>query len=192
MSNNIQLVGDDYTEPAHDAELVDGDTVTVFRVGGETKQTTEPISFTTEQQADPTIAIGETSVLRAGANGTLTTTYRERIENGVVVGSTILSKVRTHEPVSEIDGYGTKADWHWDALATCESGGKWGTIDADPGGYDGGLGIARSTWNAFGGREFAPNAGLATREEQIIVGQRIFNAYGWDPWGCARNVLHWT
>ena len=41
--------------------------------------------------------------------------------------------------------------------------------------YDGGLGILRSTWIAFGGLEFAPNAGLATREEQIIVGQRIYN-----------------
>ena len=125
VSNNIQLVGDDYTEPAHDAQLVNGDTVTVFRVGGETKQATEVIPFGTEQQADPTIAIGDTSVVRAGVNGTLTTTYRERVENGVVVGTTALSKVRTLEPVAQIDGYGTKADWHWDALATCESGGKW-------------------------------------------------------------------
>jgi hypothetical protein len=171
---------------------VNGDTVKVLRVGGETKQSTEPIPFAQEQQADPTIAIGDTSEIRAGVDGTLTVTSRERIENGVVVGTTVLSRVRTREPVSEITGYGTKADWHWDALATCESGGKWNTIDAAPGGYDGGLGIARVTWNAFGGREFAPNAGLATREEQIIVGERIFAQYGWDPWGCARNVLHWT
>src|SRR4029077_19634480 len=41
VSNNIQLVGDDYTEPAHDAELVNGETVTMFRVGGETTQTTD-------------------------------------------------------------------------------------------------------------------------------------------------------
>ena len=58
--------------------------------------------------------------------------------------------------------------------------------------YDGGLGILRSTWMAFGGLEFAPNAGLATREEQIIVGQRIYNTYGgWSQsWGCARQ-MHW-
>ena len=68
------------------------------------------------------------------------------------------------------------------------------TVDPDPGGglNDGGLGIARVTWIGFGGREFAPNAGLATREEQIIVGQRIYAQYGWDPWGCAHNVLHWV
>ena len=194
VSNNVVLVGEDYTSPSRDAKLVDGETVKVLRVGGETKQTTEAIPFTHEQQGDPTIPLGETSIIRAGVDGTLTVTYRERVENGVPVGTTMLSKVRTVEPVSQIDGYGTQADWHWDALATCESGGKWNTVDPDPGGglNDGGLGIARVTWIGFGGRDFAPNAGLATREEQIIVGQRIYAEYGWDPWGCAHNVLHWV
>jgi uncharacterized protein YabE (DUF348 family) len=194
-SNNISLFGDDYTQPAGTTPLVDGTTVTVFRVGADTKQSTEPIPFAHESQPDPSIPIGQTSVLRAGADGVLTNTYRERIENGVVVGTSVLSKVRTQEPVSEIDGYGTKADWHWDELAQCESAGKWNTIDHTPNAsdyFDGGLGIARSTWTAFGGREFAPNAGLATREEQIIVGQRIYDRYGWSAWGCARNVLHWA
>ncbi len=195
VSNHVSLYGEDYTEPAHDAALVDGTTVKVFRVGGATKQATEPIPFTEETQPDPSIPIGDTSVLRAGVDGVLTTTYRERIENGAVVGTTVLSKVRTQEPVSKINGYGTKADWHWDELARCESNNKWATIDHTPGAddwFDGGLGIARSTWTAFGGREFAPNAGLATREEQIIVGQRIFDRYGWSAWGCARNALGWA
>jgi hypothetical protein len=91
-----------------------------------------------------------------------------------------------------IVAYGTKADWHWDELARCESGGRWDTIDANPDGYDGGLGIYVGTWRAFGGLEFAPRAGYATREQQIIVGMRIHDALGWDPWGCANNVLHWS
>ena len=195
VSNHVSLYGDDYTEPAQDAALVDGTTVKVFRVGGATKQATEPIPFTEESLPDPSIPIGDTSVLREGVNGVLTTTFRERSENGAVVGTTVLSQVRTQEPVSKINGYGTKADWHWDELAQCESNNRWATIDHTPGAadwFDGGLGIARSTWTAFGGREFAPNAGLATREEQIIVGQRIYERYGWSAWGCARNVLHWA
>ena len=83
------------------------------------------------------------------------------------------------------------ADWHWDKLAECESGGRWDTVDPAPNGYDGGLGINRGTWRAFGGTEFAPNAGFATREQQIIVGMRIYDKLGWDPWGCANNVLGW-
>ena len=41
----------------------------------------------------------------------------------------------------------------------CESGGRWDTVDSGPDGYDGGLGIYRGTWRAFGGADFAPNAG---------------------------------
>ena len=103
-----------------------------MRVGGETKQTTEVIPFTEEQQADPTIPIGDTSVLRAGVDGVLTTTYRERIENGAWSAPPHCRRSERNQPVSQINGYGTKADWHWDALAACESGGKWSTIDNDP------------------------------------------------------------
>ncbi len=193
VSNNVVLVGEDYTSPSRDAKLVDGETVKVLRVGGETKQTTEAIPFTHEQQGDPTIPLGDTSVIRPGVDGTLTVTYRERIENGVAG--------RYHHSVEGPDrrtGVADRrvrheTDWHWDTLATCESGGKWNTVDPDPGGglNDGGLGIARVTWIGFGGRDFAPNAGLATREEQIIVGQRIYAEYGWDPWGCA-HFMHWV
>jgi hypothetical protein len=191
-SFNVVLSGDDYTRPALDEALDDGQEVTVLRVGGDTKQRLEPIPFTDEHQPDPNTDIGKHSDLRAGADGVMTITYRERVENDVVVSSTVLSRVRTQEPVSHLIGDGTRADWHWDELAHCESGGRWNTIDHLGDGYDGGLGIYRGTWAAFGGREFAPNAGLATREEQIIVGMRIQARYGWGAWGCATNVLGWA
>ncbi len=123
----------------------------------------------------------------------MTVTVRQRVENGLPVpgDGQVVSKVPTTPAKPHIVAYGTKADWHWDALAQCESGGRWDTIDANPDGYDGGLGIYVGTWRAFGGTDFAPRAGYATREEQIIVGMRIHDALGWDPWGCANNVLHW-
>ena len=126
-----------------------------------------------------------------GKNGTLTITYRQRVENGAKGDKQIVSEVPTVAPVPQIVAYGTLADWHWDALAQCESGGRWDTVDAGPGGYDGGLGIYRGTWRQFGGLEFAPNAGLATREQQIVVGERIYAQYGWGSWGCGRE-LHWA
>lgn len=57
----------------------------------------------------------------------------------------------------------------WDTLAQCETGGDW----KNGGNWAGGLGIARSTWASFGGREFAPVPNRATREEQIVVANRI-------------------
>ena len=95
-----------------------------------------------------------------------------------MTGRSLLSKVPTVEPTPRIVGYGTQADWHWDKLAECESGGRWDTVDAGSPALrrrprHPAVDVARVRRD-----EFAPNAGLATREEQIIVGQRIYNTYG--------------
>ena len=57
----------------------------------------------------------------------------------------------------------------WEAVSWCETNHKWN----DGGYYAGGLGIAKSTWEGYGGRQFAPTAKTATKEEQIIVANRI-------------------
>jgi hypothetical protein len=45
-----------------------------------------------------------------------------------------------------------------------------------------------AAWSAFGGREFAPNAGQATREQHIIVAERIRASVGLRAWGCAKRL----
>jgi len=77
----------------------------------------------------------------------------------------------------------------WDQLAQCESGGRW---DYPPvsGGFSGGIMFHIGTWRAMGGEEFAPDAYLATREQQIIVAERTQAAAGgsMSPWpGCSRK-----
>jgi hypothetical protein len=57
----------------------------------------------------------------------------------------------------------------WEAISWCETNHKWN----DGGYYAGGLGIAQSTWKGYGGWEFAKTAKKATKEEQIVVGNRI-------------------
>ncbi len=190
-SYNVKLAGDDFVLPALGTVLTDGASVDVVRVGADITQATRPIPFATVQQADPDLPIGQTRVVQDGKNGTMVVTYRQRVENGQKGDRSIISEVPSVDPQPKIIGYGTQADAHWDQLAQCESGGRWDTVDSGPDGYDGGLGIYRGTWRAYGGTEFAPNAGLATREQQIIVGMRIYADLGWDPWGCANNVLNW-
>lgn len=75
----------------------------------------------------------------------------------------------------------------WDQLAICESGGRW---DYPPvsGGFSGGTMTWIGTWRAQGGEEFAPEPWMATREQQIIVNERIFASGGWGQWpGCSRK-----
>jgi uncharacterized protein YabE (DUF348 family) len=187
----VKLVGEDYVTPSADTVLHDGDSVEVVRVNADITQTQKDIPFDTVEQADPTLPIGQTRVVQEGKNGTMTVTWRQLVENGQKGEKQVVSEVPKVESTPKIIGYGTYANPKWDELAQCESGGRWDTVDSGPDGYDGGLGIYRGTWRAFGGTEFAPNAGLATREQQIIVAQRIYEKYGFDPWGCANNVLHW-
>jgi hypothetical protein len=71
-------------------------------------------------------------------------------------------------------------DTVWDALAQCESGGNWATNTGN--GYYGGLQFSSGTWLAYGGGEFAERADLATREQQIVVAERLHAARGFSPW----------
>jgi hypothetical protein len=69
----------------------------------------------------------------------------------------------------------------WSMTATCETGGDWsmqGPI------YSGGLGMLNATWAAYGGTQFASNAGLATPQQQVTVAMRI-QSNPPDPGYCA-------
>ena len=70
----------------------------------------------------------------------------------------------------------------WDRIAQCESGGNWAINTGN--GYYGGLQFAASTWNSYGGGDFASRADLASREEQITVANRLYAVSGLQPWGC--------
>ena len=73
----------------------------------------------------------------------------------------------------------------WDTIAACETQGNWSMQGSS---FSGGVGFSNAAWDSFGGREFAPNAGQATREQQIIVAERIRASVGLGAWGCARKL----
>ena len=78
------------------------------------------------------------------------------------------------------------ADLDWDRVAQCESGGDWHINTGN--GFSGGLQFAPGTWLSHGGGQFAPAAYLATREQQIIVAQRVLAAQGPGAWPvCSRR-----
>lgn len=58
----------------------------------------------------------------------------------------------------------------WEAVSWCETNHGWNT---NGGYYAGGLGIAQSAWRGYGGWEFSRSPINATKEEQIIVANRI-------------------
>ena len=58
---------------------------------------------------------------------------------------------------------------YWKKVAQCETAQNW----QDGGNWGGGLGIARSTWEGYGGHEFASHPSKATVLEQIVVANRV-------------------
>lgn len=69
----------------------------------------------------------------------------------------------------------------WDKIAYCESGGQWnlGGGDADS---SGGLQIQLRTWNDYGGQQYAPSAGQASKAHQILIAEKILADQGPSAW----------
>lgn len=72
------------------------------------------------------------------------------------------------------------ASTNWDALAQCESSGNWATNTGN--GFSGGLQFTPSTWEAYGGTQYAENAANASREQQIAVAEKVLEAQGSGAW----------
>lgn len=72
------------------------------------------------------------------------------------------------------------SDSDWDRLAQCDAGGNWG-IDTGNG-FQGGLQFTPQTWQAYGGGEYAATANGASREQQMVVAERVLAGQGWGAW----------
>ncbi|WP_030193929.1 transglycosylase family protein [Streptomyces sp. NRRL S-87] len=68
----------------------------------------------------------------------------------------------------------------WDRVAQCESGGNWSINTGN--GYYGGLQFSASTWAAYGGTSYAPQANQASKSQQIAVAEKVLAAQGKGAW----------
>lgn len=68
----------------------------------------------------------------------------------------------------------------WDKVAACESSGNWKANTGN--GYFGGLQFTSSTWAAYGGRAYAPQANQATKAQQIAVAEKVLKGQGPGAW----------
>ncbi|MFI6639239.1 transglycosylase family protein [Streptomyces sp. NPDC050504] len=68
----------------------------------------------------------------------------------------------------------------WDRVAQCESGGNWSINTGN--GYYGGLQFSPSTWAAYGGTAYAPNAHQASKSQQIRIAEKVLAGQGKGAW----------
>jgi len=69
---------------------------------------------------------------------------------------------------------------NWDAIAECESSDDWSINTGN--GYYGGLQFKQSTWEEFGGLDFAPRADLASEQEQKKIAEEVKDGQGIRAW----------
>ncbi len=91
-------------------------------------------------------------------------------------GSTI--QIPTFGTAQGAPGGGGEPDWN--AIAQKESGGNWAINTGN--GYFGGLQFKQSTWEQFGGLNYAPRADLASPAQQIEIAKATLAAQGPGAW----------
>ena len=75
----------------------------------------------------------------------------------------------------------------WTGVAQCESSGDWHINTGN--GFYGGLQFTQSTWDAYGGQQYAARADLASESAQITVAERVLAGQGIGAWPVCGRYL---
>ncbi|MEJ6013752.1 transglycosylase family protein [Corynebacterium sp. H127] len=192
----IAVDGDDKVTPALD-EIVDHNAeINVVHVDMDEVSAVEDFKAAPEFIDDPELAKGEEKEITPAVPGKKDVTKSVVKENGKVVSEKVIKETEVKAPVPAKVKRGTKEKPSapsvaggsvWDALAQCEAGGNWAINTGN--GFSGGLQFTPSTWLAYGGGEYAPQAHLATREQQIAVAEKVQAGQGWGAWPACTSKL---
>ncbi len=104
---NIKLVPNDKVSPDVKTPISEGMTVSLILTGQKTVTIRETIATPVNQVYDNNLAYGTTAVRQAGSPGQKVVTYKQNLQNGVVVSQDVLSSVTIIQPVTEIVAVGT-------------------------------------------------------------------------------------
>ena len=196
----IPVGAKDRVIPAEASTIKPGMKIRVERVRTKLVTAREAISYGVIQRTDSSMYRGQTTVITAGRQGSTRVTYKLVYIDGKVAARTVVKRVVVTEPRTQVEAVGTQQrpqptpqpavssnGLNWDAVAQCESGGNWHINTGN--GFYGGLQFDYSTWLSNGGGAYAPRADLASREQQIAIATKVYNARGSSPWPvCGANL----
>ncbi|WP_034650516.1 resuscitation-promoting factor [Corynebacterium vitaeruminis] len=185
----ITLGKDDVVTPALDTAVTKNMKINVDRVETKNVDGTESYDAPVNYVDDPNAYEGEETVVTPATPGERDVTRKIVTVNGVEKSNEVVNETIKTPAIAATISRGTKQKDSapavaggsvWDSIAQCESGGNWAINTGN--GFSGGLQFTDSTWQAFGGGQYASQAHLATREQQIAVAQKVQAAQGWGAW----------
>lgn len=188
-ARGIDVDEDDRVTPSMGTPVTEGMTIKVDQVSTTDYDATESFDAEPTYVDDPELEQGTEEVRVEGTPGERTVTRRLIMVNGAKESNEIINSKETRPASPATIARGTKepaaapavADGSvWDTIAQCESTGNWSINTGN--GFSGGLQFTDSTWQAFGGGEYAAQAWQASREQQIAVAQKVQAAQGWGAW----------
>jgi len=197
-SLGLKLGSDDRLSPRPRKAIAKSMRITIERVRTKTVTEAETIPYSTKQRSDADLYTDQSSVVTAGVPGTKRVVYSVVYVDGRETGRTLVSSQVLRKPKAQVEKVGTKSrptpkapadtsGLNWDGVAACESGGNWAINTGN--GYYGGLQFDLGTWAANGGTAYASRPDLASREQQIAVATKLYNARGSSPWPvCGANL----
>ena len=186
---NINLNPEDVVTPSITSPVKAGMDVRIDRVRTDQVRETVPFEAPANYKDDATAFEGDEVVEEAGTPGSKEVKRSILIVNGKEESNTVISEKEVTPAKPATIKRGTKAKSSapsvangsvWDSLAQCEAGGNWAINTGN--GFSGGLQFTPSTWLAYGGGQYAPQAHLATREQQIAVASKVQAGQGWGAW----------
>ncbi|GHH75589.1 transglycosylase family protein [Kitasatospora indigofera] len=108
---------------------------------------------------------------------TKTATKRNRVRTALMAGAVLALPVAGLVTATSASAAPAST---WDKVAQCEATGNWAINSGN--GFYGGLQFTSSTWAAFGGTAYAPQAHQATKAQQIAIGEKVLAAQGPGAW----------
>jgi hypothetical protein len=146
------------------------------------------VAYASDHPTPPTTVLGTGAVRKRPAlvPRTSSTTTISSTTTSSTTSTTIVMVEGDDDPVA-VD----TRSWTWDQLADCESG-SWGANKVPNQGtanwaatraiYQGGLQFAAGTWDVYREPSFPADAQDATREQQIVVAEKVITRQGPRAW----------
>ncbi|MHC9684355.1 transglycosylase family protein [Corynebacterium diphtheriae] len=187
----IDVDADDVVMPALDTAVSKDMNIKVDKVDSREEKITEKFDEPATYIEDAEQLEGEETLVTPGTQGERTVTRKIVTVNGAETANEVVNEEIITPGVAATIKRGAKKPTTasaaavasgsvWDQLAQCESGGNWSINTGN--GFTGGLQFVDSTWLGLGGGVYAPQAYLATREQQIAIAEKVLAAQGWGAW----------
>jgi uncharacterized protein YabE (DUF348 family) len=183
----VDLAPDHVVLPAPDAPLVTGEAIAVHRREVVEREERVTVPRPVVRARTHELYEGAVRVLARGRDGEALHRVRIVLHDGVEVAREVLARevlVAAESRVERVGSRPVRRPDVWDELAWCESTGRWDVVRKvdETLSYFGGLQFDPRTWDEFRPAGLPDLPSEATREQQILVAERVLAVQGWGAW----------